>query len=92
MRDVERGRQEPVRYIDRTREQYRALGYDSYEWADNQEPPPWVDVTKPLAESRLGQLEIPRRAKAQAVKESFGHRDHDSLSEPVSHFVSCVMP
>lgn len=48
------GRQPAVKYIDRTRDQYAALGYGEYRWAHLDEPPPWVPLAKPLAESRLG--------------------------------------
>jgi D-proline reductase (dithiol) PrdB len=44
----------PVDYIERTREQYDALGYPPYRWVTNTEPPPWAPVTKPLSESRIG--------------------------------------
>ncbi len=47
-------RQPPVDYIDRTRAQYEALGYRAYSWATNPDTPPWAEVTKPLARSRLG--------------------------------------
>jgi D-proline reductase (dithiol) PrdB len=47
-------RQAPVRYIDRTREQYDALGYGSYNWAHNPEPPELVPLARPLSEARLG--------------------------------------
>jgi len=43
----------PIDYIQRTREQYAALGYPSYQWVHNEQPPPWVAVTKPLSECRL---------------------------------------
>ncbi len=48
------GRQPPVRYIDRTREQYDALGYGSYTWVHEPDAPPWTPLRKPIAESRLG--------------------------------------
>ena len=48
------GRQAPVNYIDRTRDQYAALGYGEYLWAHEDDPPPWVPLATPLAESRLG--------------------------------------
>ena len=47
-------RQPPVRYIDRTKAQYDALGYGSYSWAHNPEPPPIAALPRPLAELRLG--------------------------------------
>jgi D-proline reductase (dithiol) PrdB len=44
----------PVDYIERTREQYAALGYPTYRWVTNPDTPPWTPVRKPLAESRIG--------------------------------------
>ena len=48
------GRQPPVRYIDRTREQYDALGYGAYSWVHEPGTPPFVALAKPIAASRLG--------------------------------------
>ena len=48
------GHEPPVNYIDRTRDQYAALGYGEYRWAHEDDPPALVPLTKPLAESRLG--------------------------------------
>lgn len=43
-----------VRYIDKTREYYRAQGYDkAYKWAEF-ESTPFAPLTKPLAECRVG--------------------------------------
>lgn len=47
-------RQPPVDYIERTREQYAALGYPPYEWVQNEEPPALVIPTKPMHEWRIG--------------------------------------
>lgn len=47
-------RQPPVRYIDRTKAQYDALGYGSYNWAHNEDPPAMATLPKPLADIRLG--------------------------------------
>jgi len=47
-------RQGPVRYIDRTRDQYAGLGYEPYGWAHIEEAPPFAPVTKPLSESKIG--------------------------------------
>ncbi len=47
-------RQPPVRYIDRTRQQYEALGYESYAWVHESDPPAFTPLRKPIAESRLG--------------------------------------
>jgi D-proline reductase (dithiol) PrdB len=44
----------PIDYIQRTAEQYSALGYPAYRWVESASPPPWAPVRKPLAESRLG--------------------------------------
>lgn len=44
---------QPVRYIDRTRAWYSALGYKPYEWPAHDEVP-FTPLTKPLSESRLG--------------------------------------
>lgn len=44
----------PVDYIERTREQYSALGYPPYEWVKSETPPPWSPLRKPIAESRVG--------------------------------------
>jgi len=43
----------PVDYIERTRDQYAALGYPTYRWATNAEPPPWAPLEKPVAECRI---------------------------------------
>jgi len=48
------GRQPPVRYIDRTRAQYGALGYGEYAWVHETGAPPFTPLGKPIAESRLG--------------------------------------
>jgi D-proline reductase (dithiol) PrdB len=45
---------EPIDYIERTREQYDALGYPSYRWVENDDVPPFTPLAKPLAESRVG--------------------------------------
>jgi len=43
----------PIRYIDRSRAYYLALGYDNpYRWAHNQDVP-FVALTKPLTRSRV---------------------------------------
>jgi D-proline reductase (dithiol) PrdB len=44
----------PVDYIQRTREQYSALGYPAYQWVENATPPPWAEMTKRLRECRVG--------------------------------------
>lgn len=44
----------PVDYIERTRAQYDALGYPPYQWVRNDTAPPWAELTKPLAQCRVG--------------------------------------
>ncbi len=44
----------PVDYIERTREQYSALGYPIYQWVESDTPAPWTPLRKPISESRLG--------------------------------------
>lgn len=44
---------EPADYITETKRLYDGLGYDSYRWAHNPEPPAWAPITKPLAESKI---------------------------------------
>jgi D-proline reductase (dithiol) PrdB len=45
---------QPVAYITRIHEKYAALGYPSYQWVVNTEPPPWQPLRKPLSACRLG--------------------------------------
>jgi D-proline reductase (dithiol) PrdB len=45
---------EPVDYIERTREQYSALGYPTYRWVTNEDAPPFTPLAKPLSECRVG--------------------------------------
>jgi D-proline reductase (dithiol) PrdB len=40
--------------MQRTREQYDALGYPPYHWVENTTPPPWVALRKPLSRCRVG--------------------------------------
>jgi D-proline reductase (dithiol) PrdB len=44
----------PVDYIERTRAQYDALGYATYQWVVDDAVPPWTPVAKPLAECTVG--------------------------------------
>jgi D-proline reductase (dithiol) PrdB len=44
----------PVDYIERTRSQYQSLGYPPYQWVKNELAPPFVPLSKPLSESRVG--------------------------------------
>jgi D-proline reductase (dithiol) PrdB len=45
---------EPVDYIQRTREQYARLGYPPYRWVENTQAPPFTPLTKPLGQCRVG--------------------------------------
>ena len=47
-------RQPPVDYIERTREQYSALGYPAYRWVEETEPPAFTRVQRPMGEWRVG--------------------------------------
>ena len=44
----------PVDYIERTHEQYAALGYPPYQWVENTNPPPFATLSKPVREARVG--------------------------------------
>ena len=44
----------PVDYIEITRQTYDALGYPAYRWVYNEEPTPWAQPRKPLADCRVG--------------------------------------
>jgi D-proline reductase (dithiol) PrdB len=43
----------PIDYIQRTREQYRELGYPPYQWVYSNGPVPFAPLAKPLGESRV---------------------------------------
>ena len=44
----------PVDYLQRTRDQYAALGYPQYRWVHNDDIPPWTTLKKPLSECKVG--------------------------------------
>ena len=67
------GHQPPIRYIDRTRDQYAALGYGEYRWAHNDPPPPFTPLIRPMAESRVGLVATGGIYAAGQV--AFTHRD-----------------
>jgi len=46
-------RQDPIDYIERTRSQYDALGYEPYTWVEYSAAPPWTALSKPLNEMNL---------------------------------------
>ena len=45
---------DPIDYIERTREQYEALGYPAYRWVVNEDAPPFTPLARPLSECRVG--------------------------------------
>ncbi|MCB1686014.1 MAG: hypothetical protein KDI31_16075 [Pseudomonadales bacterium] len=47
---------EPVDYIERTREQYQALGYPPYQWIENPDQPPFTPLAVPLSRARIALL------------------------------------
>lgn len=59
--------EEPVRYMDRTRAYYRALGYTKdYVWATHDEVP-FTRLAKPLRETRIGLVTSARPADGSNV-------------------------
>jgi hypothetical protein len=60
---------EPVRYIERTREYYRALGYaKDYVWAQHDEIP-FVRLAKPLSASRIALITTASPADFRGIKQ-----------------------
>ena len=60
---------EPVRYIERTREYYRALGYaKDYVWAQHDEVP-FVRLAKPLSASRIALITTASPADFRGIKQ-----------------------
>jgi len=45
---------EPIDYIERTLEQYAALGYPPYRWVNNEDDPPFTPLSKPLTDCTVG--------------------------------------
>ena len=66
----------PVDYIERTREQYGALGYPAYRWVRNEDEPPFESVSKPLGESRIGLIASGGIYRAGQI--AFHYRDDTS--------------
>ena len=59
----------PVRYIDRTRHYYRALGYaKDYVWARHDDVP-FTSLKKPLSESRLALITTASPADFKGIKQ-----------------------
>lgn len=44
----------PVDYIERTRDQYSALGHGAYRWVENESAAAWTPLSKKISECRLG--------------------------------------
>ena len=44
----------PFDHLQRTLDQYAALGYPAYRWVYNEDTPPWAPVSKALADSKVG--------------------------------------
>ena len=60
---------EPVRYIERTRDYYRALGYaKDYVWAQHDEVP-FVRLAKPLSASRIALITTASPADFKGIKQ-----------------------
>lgn len=72
----------PVDYIERTREQYSALGYPPYTWVHNEAPADFVPLNKPLSASKLalvGSGGIYRSGQvAFHFKDDFSYREIDT--------------
>jgi D-proline reductase (dithiol) PrdB len=67
----------PVDYIERTREQYAALGYPAYRWVRSREPTPWTPLRRPVGQSRLALVGSGGIYAAGQV--AFHHRDDTSF-------------
>ena len=46
-------RQDPIDYIERTRNQYDALGYPPYAWVEQPAEPPLTLLSKPLSDMKI---------------------------------------
>lgn len=85
---------QPVDYIQRTREQYDALGYPAYQWVENPQQPPFTPLAKPLTNARVGLIAsggIYRRGQvAFHFKDDFSYRliptDTPTEELRVTHF------
>ncbi len=67
----------PVDHIRRTRDTYASLGYAPYSWVHNPEPPPFVPLSKPLSDCRLGL--VSSGGVYQAGQVAFHYKDDISL-------------
>ena len=73
---------DPIDYIERTREQYKHLGYPPYAWVHNEQTAPFTPITKLLSEAKLGLLSsggIYRHGQvAFHYKDDFSYREISS--------------
>lgn len=67
----------PVDYIQRTRDQYDALGYPPYAWVNNTEAVPLAPLGKPINHSRVGLLSSGGVYKTGQI--AFHHKDDISF-------------
>ncbi len=74
---MSRRRRPPIDYLERTRDQYRALGYPPYRWVVNEDPPPWAPLRRSVSESRL--VLIASGGIYQHGQVAFHHRDDTSF-------------
>lgn len=72
-------RQAPIDYIERTRDQYAALGYPPYAWVHREDSPAYAPLNQPIKESKLALIAsggIYRRGQiAFHFKDDFSYRE-----------------
>jgi len=68
---------DPVDYIEVTRELYQSLGYDAYRWTENAEAIPLSSLPKPLAECRVALIASGGIYRVGQV--AFTHKDDTSV-------------
>ena len=86
--------QPPIDYIQRTYEQYDALGYPAYKWVHSDTPPPFAPIKKPISDSRVALIAsggiYVKGQIAFHFKDDFSYReiDRDTPSEDLraTHF------
>ena len=71
--------QQPVDYIERTRQQYAALGYPAYRWVEETEPPAFTRIEAPMHEWRVGLVASGGIYVQGQI--AFHHRDDTSYRE-----------
>ena len=69
----------PVDYIERTREQYSALGYPAYRWVEETEAPAFARVQAPMQDWRVGLVASGGIYLQGQI--AFHHRDDNSYRE-----------